>query len=57
MVGRHAGPDQAVRRRQAIDDVDMKVGIGAQQPVGGIKARRAGTHDGNAVSHGGSLSI
>jgi len=57
VIGRHAGPDQAVRRRQAVDDVDMKVRIGAQQPVGGIKAGRARAYDGDAMSHGGPLSI
>ena len=57
VIGRHAGPDQAVRRRQAVDDVYVKVRIGAQQTVGGIKARRARAHDGDAMSHGGPLSI
>ena len=38
VIGRHARPHEAVGSRQAVDDVDMKVRIGAQQPVGGIKA-------------------
>ena len=57
VVGRHPGPDQAVRRRQPVDDVDMQVRIGAHQPVGGIKAGRARAHDGDAMSHDGPLSI
>ena len=66
MVGRHTRPDQAKRRRQTVDDIDVKGGPGnrraAQQPVGGIEARRTGPHDGysmrrNPMSHGGPLSI
>ena len=57
VVGRHARPHQAIGRGQAVDDVDMQVGAGAQQPVGGIEARGARAHDGNAVGHGRPLSI
>jgi hypothetical protein len=57
MVGRDAGAHQAERRGQAVDDVDVQIGIGAQQPVGGIESRRPRAHDGDAMSHGGPLSI
>ena len=57
VVGRDTRPHQAERRRQAVDDVDAKVGTAAQQTVRGIEAGRAGADDGNPVSHGGPLSI
>ena len=57
VIGRDAGPHQAVGRGQAVDDVDMQVGAGAQQPVGGVEARGSRAHDGNAVGHGRPLSI
>ena len=47
VVGRHAIPDQAVGRRQPVEDVDGDRLRGLDQVIGGVDAGRAGTDDGN----------
>ena len=53
VVGRHAGADQAERRRQAVDQVDAEIGALAQQAAGRIEAAGARANDGNSIRHGG----
>ena len=48
VVGRDAEPDEAPRRRQALDQVDLDVGSVAQQRGGGVEAGRARADDGDA---------
>ena len=57
MVRCHSCTHQAERRRQPVDEVDPYREIAAQKPVGGIKARGTGAHDGDVVTHDGPLSI
>jgi len=56
VVGRNTRSNETEGCRQAIDDVDMKIGTAAQQAVGGVEARGARPYDGNPVSHVDSLS-
>ena len=48
MVGRDAEPDEAPRRRQPLDQVDLDRQVGAEQRAGGVEAGRARADDGDA---------
>jgi hypothetical protein len=49
VVGRDAGAEQAPRRRQPLEQVDLHVAAGAQQRVGGERPGRAGADDRDRV--------
>ena len=53
VIGRHAGADEAERRRQAVDQVDPEVRALAQQAISGIEAARPRADDCNSVRHAG----
>jgi hypothetical protein len=62
MVGRHAGPDEAERGREAVEQVDFdRHVLGVQQVTGRVEAGRSGADDrdaqriaGRAERHGGA---
>src|SRR5687767_4854554 len=50
MVGRHPGAEQAPGRRQPLEQVDLHVAAGPEEPIRGERAGRAGADDRHAVS-------
>src|SRR5690606_22992229 len=57
VVGRHAEAHQAVRRGQAVEQVDGDVLTPLEERLGGVEASGAGTDDGDAQrrAHGGGV--
>ena len=51
MIGRHAIANEAVRRRQALDDVDLAIDSRLDQGVRRIEAARPGTDDRDCDRH------
>ena len=52
VVRRHAEAHQPVRYRQAVEDVDVDIGIFLQEEVGGVEAGRTASNYRNAPRRG-----